>query len=307
MALRIACVFAAVLSLIGSLERLPVARQLRSAAKRRVITMWHQVRPAEREVLRDEIARLRGRRTPTSVSARSTRKPKSCAAAFRRRRSPAPGPELVYGPSDVLDTFHTMGLIQDLTPWFPTNERDEFVDGALTYLPVAHRTQRSASWCKSATASAITWRWSTTATSSRSRPRRPTSWCSSPSRTRSTKTATAAGTATAWSGISPSRSSSIPFLTGYGGWVFEEPESTPPDARRSTRPQSIAAYALHPVAPRRAPGRARQLRLRARRLAVQDRPGRDDHQRRLELGRLPREPGDRRRRRRAADRERRPG
>ena len=45
------------------------------------------------------------------------------------------GPELVYGPSDVLDTFHTMGLLQDMAPWFTDEQRADFVEGALTYLP----------------------------------------------------------------------------------------------------------------------------------------------------------------------------
>ncbi len=45
------------------------------------------------------------------------------------------GPELIYGPSDVLGTLQTMGVVQDMSGWFPAEERDDFVEGALTFLP----------------------------------------------------------------------------------------------------------------------------------------------------------------------------
>ena len=44
---------------------------------------------------------------------------------------------MIYGPSDVLGTFQTMGVVQDMGPWFPEKDRGDFVEGALTYLPAA--------------------------------------------------------------------------------------------------------------------------------------------------------------------------
>ena len=101
---------------------------------RRVITMWHQVRPAEREVLRDEIARYEQAHPDVRIRP-LYKETEELRSGFQAAALAGTGPELVYGPSDVLDTFHTMGLIQDLSPWFPSGVGDEFVDGALTYLP----------------------------------------------------------------------------------------------------------------------------------------------------------------------------
>ena len=100
----------------------------------RVITMWHQVRPAEREVLRDEIARYEAEHPDVRIRA-LYKETEELRSGFQAAALAGTGPELVYGPSDVIDTFHTMRLIQDLSQWFSEDERNEFVDKALTYLP----------------------------------------------------------------------------------------------------------------------------------------------------------------------------
>lgn len=45
------------------------------------------------------------------------------------------GPELIYGPSDVMGAFHEMGIVADMSDWMKPEEATEFVEGALTYLP----------------------------------------------------------------------------------------------------------------------------------------------------------------------------
>jgi arabinogalactan oligomer / maltooligosaccharide transport system permease protein len=102
--------------------------------ERRVITIWHQMRPAERELLHDEIARFQTAHPRVRVRA-LYKETEELRSSFQAAALAGGGPELVYGPSDVLDTLQTMGILQDLSPWFPEALRGDFVEGALTYLP----------------------------------------------------------------------------------------------------------------------------------------------------------------------------
>ncbi len=47
------------------------------------------------------------------------------------------GPELIYGPVDMLGPLQTMGVLQDMSQWMPKSLSNDFVDGALTILPAA--------------------------------------------------------------------------------------------------------------------------------------------------------------------------
>ena len=199
-----------------------------------------------------------------------------------------------------------MGLLQDMAPWF-TDERAGRFRRRCAHLSAGARTiPRSASWCKSAIASAITWRWSTTAASSKEPPK-------------TTDELVALAEANTidedgdgrkdryglvWNFAEPFFA--IPFLTGYGAWVFAEPptaaEARPVPALDT--PQSVDAYRFMQSLRdeyRVVPGNC-DYELADSLFKIG--PGGDDHQRRLELGRLSRESGHRRRRRRAADRQR---
>ena len=101
---------------------------------RHVVTIWHQSRPAERELLADEIARFETAHPDIHVRA-LYKETEELRSGFQAAALAGAGPELIYGPSDVLDTFQTMGILQDMSPWIPTEMREDFVDGALTYLP----------------------------------------------------------------------------------------------------------------------------------------------------------------------------
>ena len=82
---------------------------------RRTITIWHQSRPNEREFLAAEIARYESAHPDVRVRP-LYKETEELRSGFQASALAGAGPELVYGPSDVLDTFHTMGLIQDLSP-----------------------------------------------------------------------------------------------------------------------------------------------------------------------------------------------
>jgi arabinogalactan oligomer/maltooligosaccharide transport system permease protein len=206
---------------------------------RRVITMWHQARPAEREVLRDEIARYEA--THPDVRIRPLYKEtEELRSGFQAAALAGTGPELVYGPSDVLDTFHTMGLIQDLSPWFPEGEGGEFVDGALTYLPALNDpTKRELVQVGDRFGNHLALVYN------RRFIKTPPKTTDELVRLAVENTIDADGDGRmdryglVWNFTEPFFA--LPFLTGYGAWVFEEPTTDPPVPALDS-PQSIAAY-----------------------------------------------------------------
>lgn len=109
---------------------------------RRVITIWHQAQPAERELLQDEIERFEASHPQVRVRA-LYKETEELRSGFQAAALAGGGPELVYGPSDVLDTFQTMGILQDMSPWFPDELHADFVDGALTFLPGKNNPSRN--------------------------------------------------------------------------------------------------------------------------------------------------------------------
>lgn len=108
---------------------------------RRVVTIWHQARPEEREFLQREIQRFETQHPEVRIRS-LYKETEELRSAFQASALAGSGPELVYGPSDVLDTFQTMGILQDMSPWFGDDLQTDFVDGALTFLPSRHDPTR---------------------------------------------------------------------------------------------------------------------------------------------------------------------
>ncbi len=101
---------------------------------RRTVTIWHPMRQTERDLLYEEFERFE--QLNPGIHIRGLYKEtEELRSGFQAAALAGEGPELVYGPSDVLDTFHTMGLLQDMAPWYSDVERADFIKGALTYLP----------------------------------------------------------------------------------------------------------------------------------------------------------------------------
>jgi arabinogalactan oligomer/maltooligosaccharide transport system permease protein len=233
MASRTACVFA----IATMLSALVVGCGSRD--DRRVITMWHQVRPAEREVLRDEIDRYEAAHPGVRVRP-LYKETEELRSGFQAAALAGTGPELVYGPSDVLDTFHTMGLLQDLSRWFPAETHDEFVEGALTFLPSLHEPgQRELVQVGDRFGNHLALVYN------RRFIREPPKTTDDLVRLAVENTIDADGDGRqdryglVWNFTEPFFV--VPFVTGYGGWVFQEPESDPPTPALDT-PESIAAY-----------------------------------------------------------------
>jgi arabinogalactan oligomer / maltooligosaccharide transport system substrate-binding protein/arabinogalactan oligomer / maltooligosaccharide transport system permease protein len=238
MASRIACVLATV-ALLSVFMVGCLSSDGNVGKPRRVITMWHQVRPAEREVLRDEITRYE--RIHPNVRIRPLYKEtEELRSGFQAAALAGTGPEIVYGPSDVLDTFHTMGLIQDLSPWFPESVDGEFVLGALTYLPaLKDPTKRELVQVGDRFGNHLALVYN------RRFIKTPPKTTDELVRLAVENTLDEDGDGRkdryglVWNFTEPFFA--VPFLTGYGAWVFEEPTTDPPVPALDT-PESIAAY-----------------------------------------------------------------
>lgn len=232
----IATALVLLLALGGCSSREDAARQ-----SRRILTLWHQVRPAERAVLRDEIARYEAEHPGVTIRP-LYKETEELRSGYQAAALAGVGPELVYGPSDVLDTFHTMGLIQDLSPWFPPSVNNEFVDGALTYLPSRSEPSR-----RELVQVGDRFGNHLALVYNRRFVKEPPKTTDDLVRLAVANTIDEDGDGLrdryglVWNFTEPFFA--VPFLTGFGGWVFEEPESTPPVPSLDT-PESVAAFAF---------------------------------------------------------------
>src|SRR4051812_48896511 len=101
---------------------------------RTVVTIWHQSRPTEKKFLEHEISEFEKANPDLHVRA-LYKETEELRSGFQTAALAGGGPELIFGPSDVPGTFQAMGVVKDLSPWFPEKLRGDFVTGALTYLP----------------------------------------------------------------------------------------------------------------------------------------------------------------------------
>ncbi len=193
---------------------------------RTTVTIWHQSRPTERDFLVAEIERFEADHPGVRVRP-LYKETEELRAGFQAAVLAGAGPELVYGPSDVLGTFHTMGIIQDLAPWISAEERDAFVEGAITSLPATDGSGRRA-------VVQIGDRFGNHLALVYNRRFVTTPPLTTDDLVRIARDNTVDGDGDGrpdryglvWNYTEPFFG--IPFLTGFGGWVFQEPESEPP-------------------------------------------------------------------------------
>ena len=100
----------------------------------RQVTLWHQMTVAERAVLADQVARFQHAHPDIQVRV-LYKETEELRGSFQTAALAGGGPELVFGPSDALGAFVTMGIVRDMSPWLPESELDAFVPQALTRLP----------------------------------------------------------------------------------------------------------------------------------------------------------------------------
>ncbi len=214
---------------------------------RRVITIWHQSRPAERELLHEEIERFEAANPHIRVGA-LYKETEELRSGFQAAALAGGGPELVYGPSDVLGTLQTMGVVQDMAPWFANGLRDDFVEGALTFLPAVNDPSR-----RDLVQVADRFGNHLALVYNRRLIRDPPKTTDDLIALAVKNTLDENGDGQkeryglVWNFTEPFFG--IPFLTGYGGWVFAEPMPSEAAAAKSGRPipllnspEAIAAW-----------------------------------------------------------------
>ncbi|QDT00806.1 extracellular solute-binding protein [Adhaeretor mobilis] len=108
---------------------------------RHVIQLWHQMVVNERLFLNELVTEYEKQHPEIDVRL-VFKDTEELRSSFQAAALAGVGPAIVYGPSDVLGAYHTMGIIADMTPWLDENARAKFKPGGLTYLPAKDGPQR---------------------------------------------------------------------------------------------------------------------------------------------------------------------
>jgi arabinogalactan oligomer/maltooligosaccharide transport system permease protein len=108
------------------------------ATDQQVITLWHQMTVNERRFLEEELARFHQQYPGIRVQT-LYKETEELRSGFQAAALAGTGPDLIYGPSDALGAFVTMGIVQDMAPWFPPDKADCFLPAALTWLASPQR------------------------------------------------------------------------------------------------------------------------------------------------------------------------
>jgi arabinogalactan oligomer / maltooligosaccharide transport system permease protein len=98
------------------------------------VTLWHQMVPAEREILMEAVQEYEAAHPTTQVVV-LYKETEELRSGYQAAAMAGAGPELLYGPSDVMGPFQTMGIVADMQSYFPEDLQSKFVQGALTWLP----------------------------------------------------------------------------------------------------------------------------------------------------------------------------
>lgn len=89
------------------------------------IQLWHQMIYSHREVLKDVVKDFENKNPDVSVEV-IYRETEELRSAFQSSAMGGSGPEIIFGPSDQVGPFATMGLIQNLDQYFSESELSEF-------------------------------------------------------------------------------------------------------------------------------------------------------------------------------------
>lgn len=101
------------------------------ATDRTEITLWHQMLYAERLVLAELVEQYE-QAHPESKITTIYRETEELRSGFQNSALAGSGPELVFGPSDQIGPFATMGIIRPLEDLFTEDELAQFTPQALT-------------------------------------------------------------------------------------------------------------------------------------------------------------------------------
>ncbi|MFM7738260.1 MAG: extracellular solute-binding protein, partial [Planctomycetota bacterium] len=100
-----------------------------SGPKQRLV-IWHQMMVGERKILEQQLEAFEQANPGIEVEA-LYKETEELRSGFQAAALAGIGPDLIYGPSDAIGAFVTMGLLSDLQPYFSATELEEFVDQAV--------------------------------------------------------------------------------------------------------------------------------------------------------------------------------
>lgn len=93
--------------------------------ERRTVTLWHQMRPEDRAILDARVAAFES--TNPDISVRTLYKEtEELRSGMESAVLVGAGPDLIYYPWDQLGVFDAIGALQDMTPWFGRDLQQQF-------------------------------------------------------------------------------------------------------------------------------------------------------------------------------------
>jgi maltose-binding protein MalE len=96
------------------------------------IVIWHQMRVDERLVLEDQLRQFMAENSGVRVE-QIYKETEEVRSGFIIAAIAGQGPELIYGPSDMVGPFEVMGIIEPLEEMFTADELSQFVPEAKTW------------------------------------------------------------------------------------------------------------------------------------------------------------------------------
>jgi arabinogalactan oligomer/maltooligosaccharide transport system permease protein len=100
----------------------------------REVALWHQMRPEDRAILSERL--LEFERLHPEIRVRALYKEtEELRSGLESAVLVGRGPDIVYGPSDVMGVYHAIGGVRDLSPWFDQRVQAQFDPRALVTLP----------------------------------------------------------------------------------------------------------------------------------------------------------------------------
>ena len=188
--------------------------------QRTKVTLWHQMLVGERIVLAECVAEFE-RSNPDIRINTVYKETEELRSGFQAAALAGTGPELIFGPSDSMGTFAAMGIVQDMAPWFGESLQSQFRKGALTFLPCKDdkpRLVQIGDRVGNHLALVYNRKLLPNPPSTTDEMVELAKEC-----TRDTENGKQYGLV--WNFVEPFFM--VPFLTGYGGWVFEEASTQP--------------------------------------------------------------------------------
>ena len=96
------------------------------------VTLWHQMRPGDRAVLQDRL-RAFELENPGVRIRELYKETEELRSGLESAVLVGRGPDVVYGPSDPVGVYDEIGALRDLSKWFDDQDRAEFDKRALVF------------------------------------------------------------------------------------------------------------------------------------------------------------------------------